>query len=47
MQPSRGVPLVAVFPAGKKYSPITFGNGYTQAQILEALKEAGPSKNSH
>lgn len=47
MQPSGGVPLVAVFPAGKKYSPITFGNGYTQAQILEALKEAGPSKNSH
>lgn len=47
MQPSGGVPLVAVFPAGKKYSPISFGNGYTQSQILEALKEAGPSKNSN
>jgi len=45
MQPSGGVPLVAVFPAGKKYSPISFGNGYTQSQILEALNEAGPSKN--
>lgn len=44
MQPSGGVPLVAIFPAGKKYEPISFGNGYTQSQILEALKQAGPSK---
>ena len=43
MQPSGGVPLVAIFPAGKKYSPISFGNGYTQSQILESLKSAGPS----
>jgi hypothetical protein len=43
MQPSGGVPLVAIFPAGKKYQPISFGNGYTQSQILEALKNAGPS----
>jgi hypothetical protein len=44
MQPSGGVPLVAIFPAGKKYEPYNFGNGYTQSQILEALKQAGPSK---
>lgn len=44
MQPSGGVPLVAVFPAGNKYEPFSFGNGYTQSQILEALKNAGPSK---
>lgn len=31
-------------PAGKKYQPISFGNGYTQSQILQALKEAGPSE---
>lgn len=43
MQPSGAVPLVAIFPAGKKYEPISFGNGYTQSQILEALKIAGPS----
>jgi thiol:disulfide interchange protein len=43
MQPSGGVPLVAIFPAGKKYQPISFGSGYTQSQILEALKTAGPS----
>lgn len=47
MQPSGGVPLVAVFPAGKKYTPFSFGNGYTQSQILEALKEAGPSNKSN
>ena len=46
IQPSGGVPLVAVFPAGNKYAPFSFGNGYTQSQILEALKEAGPSKKS-
>lgn len=46
MQPSGGVPLVAIFPAGKKYEPISFGNGYTQSQILEALKQAGPSKTN-
>ncbi len=39
LQPSKGVPLVAVFPAGKKYEPICFGNGYTQSQILRALRE--------
>lgn len=43
MQPSGGVPLLVIFPAGKKYQPISFGNGYTQSQILVALNEAGPS----
>lgn len=44
MQPSQGIPLVAIFPAGKKYQPISFGDGYTQSQILQALKEAGASQ---
>lgn len=43
MQPAGSVPLVAIFPAGKKYEPIRFGDGYTQTQILTALDEAGPS----
>jgi|688.fasta_scaffold150827_2 thiol:disulfide interchange protein len=47
MQPSGGVPLVAVFPAGNKYAPVCFGNGYTQSQILEALNAAGPSKKAN
>ncbi|MEQ1829717.1 MAG: cytochrome c biogenesis protein CcdA [Pirellula sp.] len=46
MQASQGVPLIAIFPSGKKYAPITFGNGYTQAQILGALAEAGPSQTA-
>ncbi|MFO0942771.1 MAG: cytochrome c biogenesis protein CcdA [Pirellulales bacterium] len=45
MQPSQGVPLVVIFPSGKKYEPISFGNGYTQSQILQALSDAGPSKS--
>lgn len=44
MQPSQGVPLIAIFPSGKKYAPITFGDGYTQSQILDALNQAGPSQ---
>ncbi|MBA4017366.1 MAG: hypothetical protein C0483_09355 [Pirellula sp.] len=44
LQPSGGVPLIAIFPAEKKYEPILFGGGYTQSQILSALEDAGPSK---
>ena len=44
LQPSGAVPLVAIFPADKKYEPIKFGEGYTQGQILDALDTAGPSK---
>lgn len=47
MQPSNAVPLVAIFPAGKKYHPISFGNGYTQSQILQALEDAGPSQSKN
>ena len=47
MQPSQGIPLIAIFPAGKKYQPISFGDGYTQSQILQALKEAGASQSSN
>lgn len=46
MQPAGSVPLVAVFPPEKKYEPIRFGDGYTQGQILSALGDAGPSKQS-
>ncbi|MGC3969063.1 MAG: cytochrome c biogenesis protein CcdA [Pirellulales bacterium] len=44
LQGVRAVPLIAIFPANKKYEPILFGGGYTQSQILEALDTAGPSK---
>jgi thiol:disulfide interchange protein len=44
IQPSGSVPVIAIFPADKKYEPIPFGDGYTQTQILEALDRAGPSR---
>lgn len=47
MQPSQGIPFIAIFPAGKKYQPISFGDGYTQSQILNALKEAGASQSAN
>lgn len=40
-----GVPVVAVFPADNPNEPTAvFRDGYTEGQILEALREAGPSK---
>jgi thiol:disulfide interchange protein DsbD len=41
-----GVPVVAVFPAGDPNRPFVFIGGYTKQQLLDALREAGPSKKS-
>jgi thiol:disulfide interchange protein len=39
-----GVPVVAIFPAGRPNEPVRFIGGYTQAKVLDALEKAGPSK---
>ncbi len=41
---SRQIPLLAIFPAGRPNNPIVL-NTYTQSQLVEALREAGPSRN--
>jgi len=41
-----GVPVVAIFPADRPNEPIRFIGGYTQAQVLDALEKAGPSRAS-
>ena len=41
---SRQIPLVAIFPAGRPNNPIVL-NTYTQSQLIEALREAGPSQS--
>jgi suppressor for copper-sensitivity B len=41
-----GVPVVAVFPAGDPNRPFVFIGGYTKQQLLDALREAGPSKKT-
>jgi thiol:disulfide interchange protein len=41
-----GVPVVAVFPAGDPNRPYVFIGGYTKQQLLDALREAGPSKKT-
>jgi suppressor for copper-sensitivity B len=39
-----GVPVVAIFPAGRPTEPIRFIGGYTQGKVLDALEKAGPSR---
>jgi len=39
-----GVPVIAIYPAGKPNEPIVFRDGYTTSQILGALEKAGPSQ---
>jgi len=39
-----GVPVIAIYPAGKPNDPIVFRDGYTTSQILDALEKAGPSQ---
>jgi len=39
-----GVPVIAIYPAGKPNEPIVFRDGYTTRQILDALEKAGPSR---
>jgi suppressor for copper-sensitivity B len=43
---SRTVPVLAIFPAGRPNEPLVFNEPYTIGQLLEKLKEAGPSKGS-
>jgi thiol:disulfide interchange protein DsbD len=40
----KAIPFVAIYP-GDGGEPITLDGFLTQSQILEALEEAGPSKN--
>ncbi len=42
---SNGVPVLAIFPAGRANDPIVFRTPYTQATLIEALRAAGPSHN--
>lgn len=39
-----GVPVIAIYPAGKPTEPIVFRDGYTKEKIVKALQEAGPSR---
>jgi len=40
----RQVPVLAIFPADRPNQPIIFTGGYTQGQVVEAIKKAGPSR---
>lgn len=40
------VPVIAIFPADRPNEPIIFTGWYTQRDILRALQEAGPSRNT-
>jgi len=42
---SESIPLLAIFPAGKPNQPIVLRDLVSQRQVLEALKNAGPSRN--
>lgn len=44
LNPSGGVPVIAIFPAEDPSRPIVFADGYTQTQIFDALRQAGRSK---
>ncbi len=44
---AQAVPTIAIFPANDPNNPSgLFRGGYTQADVLRALKEAGPSKTA-
>lgn len=38
------VPVIAIFSAERPNEPVVFSGSYTQTQILDALRKAGPSK---
>jgi hypothetical protein len=38
--------VLAIFPAGKPNEPIVIVGGYTRAQLLKQLREAGPSQSA-
>jgi thiol:disulfide interchange protein len=41
---ANAVPALAIFPADNPNRPIVFRDMYTVADVLDALKKAGPSK---
>ena len=43
---SKQVPVIAIFSANDPKHSTVFRGGYTQKEILEALKKAGPSPGS-
>jgi thiol:disulfide interchange protein len=44
--PSGAVPVLAVFPTGRPNDPIVLSGFYTRGELLEKLKQAGPSKGA-
>lgn len=38
-----GLPVLAIFPAEDPNSPIVFKGAYTQSQLVEGIRRAGPS----
>jgi thiol:disulfide interchange protein len=40
---SRSIPVLAVFPAGEPTRPIVLRDLVTKGQVVEALRQAGPS----
>ena len=40
---SKNIPILAIFPAGQPDAPIVLRGAYTQQQVIDALKQAGPS----
>ena len=41
---SKQVPVVVIFPAGDPHHPIVFRGWVTQRNLLDAMQEAGPSR---
>ncbi|KAA1257771.1 Thiol:disulfide interchange protein DsbD precursor [Rubripirellula obstinata] len=44
---SNSIPLLAIYPAGKPDQPIVLRDLVSQSMVIEALEEAGPSKNAN
>lgn len=42
---SAQVPVLAIYPAGRSKRPLVFLGGYTQKELLEKLRDAGPSQS--
>ena len=41
---SKQLPVVAIFPASRPNEPIVFRGWYSKEELVEKLKEAGPSQ---
>lgn len=46
LTPGSSIPVLAIFPAGRPNKPIVLSGFYTQATLVEKLKEAGASKSA-